>query len=86
MFGSAPLRCSFCGKKHTEVAKLVAGPGVLICDECVANCAELMSEAGGSYGMTVPVRRSLRRRVLERLRSWLHRNAARRERAAAATH
>ena len=30
--------CSFCGKPHTQVAKLVAGPGVYICDECIALC------------------------------------------------
>jgi hypothetical protein len=35
---TAPLiaSCSFCGKPNTEVAKLVAGPGVYICNECVA--------------------------------------------------
>jgi len=32
------LNCSFCGKPHTEVAKLVAGPGVYICDACIALC------------------------------------------------
>lgn len=32
------VSCSFCGKDHTQVAKLVAGPGVYICDECVALC------------------------------------------------
>jgi ClpX C4-type zinc finger len=32
------LHCSFCGKPHTEVAKLVAGPGVYICDGCVELC------------------------------------------------
>ena len=35
---TSKLGCSFCGKKRTEVAKLVAGPGVFICDECVAAC------------------------------------------------
>jgi hypothetical protein len=34
--------CSFCGKKNTEVAKLIAGPGVYICDECVGLCQQLM--------------------------------------------
>jgi hypothetical protein len=34
--------CSFCAKKNTEVAKLIAGPGVYICDECVALCQELV--------------------------------------------
>ena len=32
------LGCSFCGKPHTQVAKLVAGPGVYICDGCIALC------------------------------------------------
>ena len=31
-------RCSFCGKGHKRVAKLIAGPSVFICDECVALC------------------------------------------------
>lgn len=34
----AAIACSFCGKDHTEVAKLVAGPGVYICDACVGLC------------------------------------------------
>lgn len=33
----SPLRCSFCGKAKQDVAKLIAGPGVFICDECVAS-------------------------------------------------
>lgn len=34
--------CSFCLKPNTEVRRLVAGPGVYICNECVALCAQLM--------------------------------------------
>ena len=34
--------CSFCLKPSTEVRRLVAGPGVLICNECVALCAQLI--------------------------------------------
>ncbi|MFY9931950.1 MAG: ClpX C4-type zinc finger protein [Streptosporangiaceae bacterium] len=34
--------CSFCLKPNTEVATLVAGPGVFICDECVALCAQVI--------------------------------------------
>jgi ClpX C4-type zinc finger len=34
--------CSFCLKPHTEVATLVAGPGVFICDGCVALCAQVI--------------------------------------------
>jgi ATP-dependent protease Clp ATPase subunit len=40
------LRCSFCRKTETEVLKLVAGPRVYICDECVAVAARMME--GGS--------------------------------------
>jgi len=34
--------CSFCAKPNTEVAALVAGPGVYICDECVALCQQVI--------------------------------------------
>lgn len=37
--------CSFCGKPNTQVAKLVAGPGVYICDECVALCQLIIGES-----------------------------------------
>lgn len=36
--------CSFCAKAQTDVVKLIAGPGVFICDECVARCVPLMAE------------------------------------------
>lgn len=39
-----PLRCSFCGRTQDEVRKLVAGPGVYICDECIALCNDIISE------------------------------------------
>ena len=35
---TSELRCTFCGKQHTEVAKLIAGPGIYICDGCVDLC------------------------------------------------
>jgi len=38
------LFCSFCGKSQAEVRKLIAGPAVYICDECVALCNEIISE------------------------------------------
>src|SRR3990172_5874257 len=36
------LRCSFCGKKRTEVKKLIAGPTVYICNECVDLCKDII--------------------------------------------
>ena len=38
------LYCSFCGKSQHEVRKLIAGPSVFICDECVELCNEIIEE------------------------------------------
>ena len=38
------LKCSFCGKLQDQVKKLVAGPGVYICDECIELCSEIIEE------------------------------------------
>ena len=39
-----PLRCSFCGKTQDEVKKIIAGPTVYICDECIDLCNDIMEE------------------------------------------
>ncbi|MBL4889879.1 MAG: ATP-dependent Clp protease ATP-binding subunit ClpX [Candidatus Lindowbacteria bacterium] len=55
------LNCSFCGKGQEQVKKLVAGPGVYICDECIELCNEIVQEeteeitAAGSEGLPKPV-------------------------------
>src|SRR5437588_10644908 len=38
------LLCSFCGKSQRQVKKLIAGPGVYICDECIDLCNEIIDE------------------------------------------
>lgn len=38
------LKCSFCGKSQDQVRKLVAGPGVFICDECIGLCTDIIDE------------------------------------------
>jgi ATP-dependent Clp protease ATP-binding subunit ClpX len=42
------LKCSFCGKSQDQVRKLVAGPGVYICDECIELCNEIVEEELGN--------------------------------------
>jgi ATP-dependent Clp protease ATP-binding subunit ClpX len=42
--GSEQLLCSFCGKSQRQVKKLIAGPGVYICDECIDLCNEIIDE------------------------------------------
>ncbi|MBB5172656.1 ATP-dependent protease ATP-binding subunit ClpX [Texcoconibacillus texcoconensis] len=42
------LKCSFCGKTQDQVRKLVAGPGVYICDECIELCTEIVEEELGN--------------------------------------
>ena len=39
-----PIRCSFCGKRESQAAKLIAGPGVYICSDCVQACSDLLRE------------------------------------------
>ena len=38
------VRCSFCGKGRDQVRRIIAGPGVFICDECVLLCQEIVSD------------------------------------------
>ncbi len=42
--GSELLKCSFCGHSQKQVRKLIAGPGVYICDECVVLCTEILDD------------------------------------------
>ncbi len=53
------LHCSFCGKNQVEVKKLIAGPSVYICDECVGLCNEILAEEietaqEGRSGLALP--------------------------------
>ena len=54
------LKCSFCGKSQEQVRKLIAGPGVYICDECVDLCNEILDEelfdASAAVSQPVPRR------------------------------
>jgi ClpX C4-type zinc finger len=45
---SETLCCSFCSKDKSAVAKLIAGPGVYICDECVHLCNDILADQGMS--------------------------------------
>ena len=42
--GGGALKCSFCGKSQNDVRKLIAGPTVYICDECIALCNDIIAE------------------------------------------
>ena len=39
-----PIRCSFCGKRENQATRLIAGPGVYICSDCVAACSDLLRD------------------------------------------
>jgi len=80
------LYCSFCGKSQHEVRKLIKGPGVLICDECVDRCTEivepdddkeffrLIQATGGSEGRAEPVMFDLAREAsTEELANYVER-------------
>ena len=58
--GDRLLYCSFCGKSQHEVRKLIAGPSVFVCDECVELCNDIIREeiqenSGGGSGSKLPV-------------------------------
>ena len=51
------LRCSFCGKHEQQVHRMIQGPGVRICDECVQLCMSILSdgfEDSGASGLEAP--------------------------------
>jgi hypothetical protein len=64
------LACSFCGKSQHDVAKLIAGPSVFICDECVNVCVGILHEGGTAPVSSPPTRH---RRMLDRVRDWFAR-------------
>ena len=49
------LRCSFCGKRESEVRRMLQGPGARICDQCVQLCMSLLEDELGSQSGTPPV-------------------------------
>ena len=52
------LYCSFCGKSQHEVRKLIAGPTVFICDECVELCMDIIREEHKTHSGEVARRRA----------------------------
>lgn len=48
------ISCSFCGKTETEVSRMIAGPGVYICNECVELCETILEEAPRPRGHRSP--------------------------------
>ena len=59
----ATLSCSFCNKDKDAIAKLVAGPGVYICNECVELCNLIIAEEPAQPGHQLDQDRSRARRV-----------------------
>ncbi|HDI59769.1 MAG TPA: ATP-dependent Clp protease ATP-binding subunit ClpX [Desulfobacteraceae bacterium] len=62
------LFCSFCGKNQKDVKKLIAGPAVYICDECIQLCSEIIDEENdpGADGLTqTPVPKEIKRMLDE---------------------
>ena len=60
------LRCSFCNKDQNDVRKLIAGPTVFICDECVDVCNDIIADDGDSsekeeLGSSLPVPKEIKK-------------------------
>ena len=52
------LKCSFCGKSQDQVRRLVAGPGVNICDECVELCSDIIDDDFEEFSGPVKIGRA----------------------------
>ena len=44
------IRCSFCGKRENQTSKMIAGPGVYICSDCVQACSDLLAPVWQDVG------------------------------------
>ena len=71
MFMRKRLACSFCGRNAAEVAKLVAGPRVFICDACAAEAVRIMNDPGAGHAARPHDSPDIWRRV----RAWFGGNA-----------
>lgn len=76
MFLRKQLRCSFCRKNESEIAKLVAGPKVYICDQCIAAAHSIIENA--SDDNQPPKTKSSVRQLLTRVRGLVFGRDARR--------
>jgi ATP-dependent protease Clp ATPase subunit len=64
------LKCSFCGKSQKQVIKLIAGPGVYICNQCIDLCNQIIVDelAEGHFDDEIEAAANNAREALERLR------------------
>ena len=72
------LSCSFCGKKETEVLKLIAGPKVYICDACVAFATRIMEGDSNTDTQTTKPESFFWRRLLALARQLVRSGVTRR--------
>ncbi len=69
--GSELLKCSFCGKSQKQVKKLIAGPGVYICDECIDLCNEIIEEELGTTEEVSPAELPKPKQIFEFLDDYV---------------
>ncbi len=65
------LKCSFCGKSQKQVRKLIAGPGVYICDECIELCNEIIEEELSEVAETAEVELPKPREIYDFLEQYV---------------
>ena len=71
------LACSFCGRNQADVAKLVAGPRVYICDRCAAEVSRIIEQSNNKSTSEMPEPTGVLRRAYERIvRRWPFRRDA----------
>ena len=70
------LKCSFCGKTQKQVIKLIAGPGVYICDQCIDLCNQIIVEevGNGTFDAEIEAAAKDAQAAIERLRNLARRS------------
>ncbi|WP_349828931.1 ATP-dependent Clp protease ATP-binding subunit ClpX [Brevibacterium litoralis] len=69
--GADLLKCNFCGKSQKQVRKLIAGPGVYICDECIGLCNEIIEEELGQTQTSGPSELPKPREIFDHLQEYV---------------
>ncbi|WP_326864916.1 ATP-dependent Clp protease ATP-binding subunit ClpX [Apilactobacillus kunkeei] len=69
--GKGPITCSFCGKSQDQVKKIVAGPGVYICNECIDLCKDIVDEELAQENADTTIKSLSPKEIVDRLNDYV---------------
>ncbi|TMS99277.1 ATP-dependent Clp protease ATP-binding subunit ClpX [Apilactobacillus kunkeei] len=69
--GKGPITCSFCGKSQDQVKKIVAGPGVYICNECIDLCKDIVDEELAQENADTTIKSLSPKEIVDKLNDYV---------------